>query len=318
MSRLSLVVLLLCLFLAFVSSSSSSLHHSILTDSPVEDSTVFSPSSLSSASPSVKYPLPPHLRPASPRSRSSADELSADEAALPTSVDSFALSFAQSNGTGHSFHSLQATEDYFSMTRLSGSAPWSTRIQPALLLMYKPTSYTQHATGLGVSTGSPWLILFEGTLTMTSGGGGLYNENDVWASADGGRTWDLMAGISRDGRSGVVQSASANSSFSGRQGADNCEDPDSDYIFSIGGLDNAVGLATNQVWYSSNGKDWRRQDSRGDLHSSRASSPPATSTAPATSSPLGESTPTRTLLGESFSTTSGPPPSSRASVSGAA
>ena len=152
-------------------------------------------------------------------------------------------------------------DEYFSMNRLSQFAPWSPRIQPAVLLMYKPTQYTQHLTQISVSTGSPWLILFEGSLTYQGQGGRGVNENDVWASADGGRTWDLMAGISRFGRSGLVNSSLPYSSFIGRGGANNCEDPDSDYIFSIGGVDNSINLATNQVWYSSDGKTWKQQDS---------------------------------------------------------
>ena len=145
---------------------------------------------------------------------------------------------------------------------LTEHAPWSARIQPALLYQTKPTSYTQWQSGVTVSTGSPWIILFEGTLTRQIDGR-MQNENDVWVSVDFGRTWDLMAGISRYGASGYRESGSPNSSFIPRGGANNCEDPASDWVFSIGGTFNgplAQDVATNQVWYSSDGKQWQLQD----------------------------------------------------------
>ena len=251
MSRFTLFFLLLSLL--SLSSPLYSHARDATPSSPSPSSSNVTSSSSTNSSHADDY-LPPHLR-ASPQQRRD----TVDDDAEPSPAH---------NSSSHSFHTLQAAPTYFQMTRLSQFAPWSPRIQPAVLLMYKPTQYVQHLTNIAVSTGSPWLILFEGTLTYQQGGQ-LVNENDVWASADGGRTWDLMAGISRFGRSysvvnnmtAPVPSAQPSSSFFARRGANNCEDPDSDYIFSIGGVDNSIGLSTNQVWYSSDGKTWRQQDS---------------------------------------------------------
>ena len=163
----------------------------------------------------------------------------------------------------------------FYLERVCEAAPWSVRIKPALLFQYRAITYKQHFSGIEVSTGSPWLALFEGSITHEEpeGSGVFYNENDVWASADGGRTWDLISGISRYGISGVTPSALPNSSFFARGGSNNCEDPASDYIFSIGGTSRlgGVDLGTNQVWYSSDGKTWQQQDASQSFNPTRYS-----------------------------------------------
>ena len=168
------------------------------------------------------------------------------------------------NGTipRHHFHTTQQYDaNVFYLERLCEAAPWSVRVKPALLFQYRAITYKQHFSGIEVSTGAPWLTLFEGSENL-QGSDSYQNENDVWASADGGRTWDLVSGVSRYGLSGVTPSALPNSSFFARGGANNCEDPASDYIFSIGGTSRlgGVDLGTNQVWYSSDGKLWRQQD----------------------------------------------------------
>ena len=141
----------------------------------------------------------------------------------------------------------------FSMTRLTAQAPWSFRIQPALLPMYSPITFQQSVTGAVVSLDAPWLILFEGTLTQADT---LRNENDVWASSDGAN-WQLISGVSSfDGRTSAA--FHPNSSFTPRGGSTNCEDPESDRIFSLGGFlvqDNTL-LFTNEVWQSEDGLVW--------------------------------------------------------------
>ena len=153
---------------------------------------------------------------------------------------------------GHRFHPQQAS--VFSMERLCASAPFSPRIQPALLPMQNPIEYRSVASNRTVTTSAPWLLMFEGGL--------LYNqtmtENDVWASTDDGASWDLISGISRFGRSGLVNSASPLSSFTPRVGATNCEDPSTDDVYSLGGLLPLGLTATNDVWFSDHGLEWYR------------------------------------------------------------
>ena len=140
----------------------------------------------------------------------------------------------------------------FWVDQQTATAPWSWRIQPAVLWMYRPIQYVQVGTNRVVNSGSPWLLLFEGSLT--DGNTGL-NENDVWASTDEGRTWDLISGISRLGTSGYVESKLPLSSFKARGASSNCEDPTSDTVYSIGGI-NLDGSLTNEVWRSEDGLYW--------------------------------------------------------------
>ena len=139
----------------------------------------------------------------------------------------------------------------FYVDQMTAVAPWSPRIQPAVLLMYRAIQYQQVGTDRIINTGSPWLMLFEGSLTDWEGN----NENDVWASTDDGRTWDLISGISRAGTSGVVQSKLPLSSFMARGGSSNCEDPTSDTVYSIGGY-TREGVISNEVWRSEDGLSW--------------------------------------------------------------
>ena len=139
----------------------------------------------------------------------------------------------------------------FYVDQTTAVAPWSPRIQPAVLWMYKPVQYQQVGTNAVISTGSPWLLLYDGGLTDADG----VNENDVWASTDEGMTWDLISGISRQGLSGVVESKLPQASFVGRGGSSNCEDPTSDTVYSIGGFGSDF-VATNEVWSSEDGLTW--------------------------------------------------------------
>jgi hypothetical protein len=58
------------------------------------------------------------------------------------------------------------------------------------------------------------------------------------------------------GRSGIVRSGNASSSFIGRRGSNNCADPVSDVILSVGGVIPTTDEYTNQVWRSFDGQNW--------------------------------------------------------------
>ena len=162
------------------------------------------------------------------------------------------LAAVDEEGAVHHFTPYQAST--FSMVRLCASAPWSPRIQPALLPMHVPITYTSVLSNLSVSTSSPWLLLYEGGLLYPPNN---LVENDVWASTDDGETWDLIAGISRFGRNGTTLSASPYTSFSPRVGATNCEDPSTDDVYSLSGVPaGGASLGVNDVWFSDHGVEW--------------------------------------------------------------
>ena len=170
---------------------------------------------------------------------------------------------APSNSSTHAFHPMQSSDVVFTMELMTNTAPWSARIQPALLYQQTPVFYRNAQSNVQVSTGDHWLLLFEGSLSRIGVNDSDYaNENDVWASMDDGQTWDLIAGISRFGTSGVVNSRSPNT-FPARGGSSNCEDPASDRIYSIagyrynisGGVNRGM-YGTTQVYTSTDGKQW--------------------------------------------------------------
>lgn len=76
----------------------------------------------------------------------------------------------------------------FGMTVQTRRAPWSARIQPAVLLMSRPIDYLQAGTKLRISTPPNWLLLYEGSLTYAFDTPFQSNENDIHASADNGAT----------------------------------------------------------------------------------------------------------------------------------
>ena len=164
---------------------------------------------------------------------------------------------AREASRGHSFQSLQSSpEAVFTMERLTVQAPWSSRIQPALVYRQRGLSYTQVGSGINITVGSGALLLFEGGFRVVANGTA-YVENDVWSSADDGHTWDLILGRSLFGRSGAVSAVNANS-FSGRSGSNNCEDPVTSIVYSIGG--NGVnGSPSNTVYRSTDGLTWTAQ-----------------------------------------------------------
>jgi len=203
------------------------------------------------------------------------DEISQVQPTSPIPIHS--QSKSNSNHSRHSMHTMQLPPfdgSQFTMELMTGNAPWSARMQPALLYMRKETRYTQWATNVTVSQGAPWLILYEGSFTVGANNSVGVNENDVWASGDYGRTWDLMAGVSRFGSSGRRVESKYPRTFESRGFANNCEDPASDYIFSLGGWRNEFGgnQGTNDVWYSSDGLTWKLQAAQYRFGPSRYSS----------------------------------------------
>ena len=165
----------------------------------------------------------------------------------------------------HSFKTMQSSTAVFTMERMTAVAPWSGRIQPALLYQREPVLYRNWQSNVQVSTGDHWLLMYEGSLSRATADTETANENDVWASMDDGITWDLIAGISRYGSSGLVYSRSPNSSFTPRGGSSNCEDPASDRIYSVAGYRynitqgrNLGMYGTTQVFSSTNGKNWQQ------------------------------------------------------------
>ncbi len=167
--------------------------------------------------------------------------------------------------SSHHFHTTQSTNT-FTFELMTQTAPWSPRIQPALLYQSKEIVYRRWDNGLQVSTGDNWLLLFEGSLSYVNLGNNTEtaNENDVWASMDGGQSWDLLGGVTRYGLTGyhTAYGTQANS-FTPRGGSNNCEDPASDDIYSIAGYQ-FVGFgtatrSTSQVWRSTDAKRWTFQ-----------------------------------------------------------
>ena len=117
-------------------------------------------------------------------------------------------------------------------------APWSQRTtSPGLYRMTQPRTITNPTDGSTASTGPNWLLLY----------GGAGNENDVYASADDGVTWTLIAGISSGGVYGRRESAHPLTSFPPTFYTCSCEDPGNDDVYQIGGAD---------VWYSSDAMFW--------------------------------------------------------------
>ena len=200
--------------------------------------------------------------------------LSAEEGELPLSyipphtiaaTPAVPLPASSSANGSHHFHTTQSSNT-FTFEQMTNFAPWSPRIQPALLYQSKEITYRRWDNGLQVSTGDNWLLFFEGSLSSRSLGNNTEtsNENDVWASMDGGQTWDLIGGVTRYGSTGyhAAYREQANS-FLARGGSNNCEDPASDDIYSIAGYRyNFAGTAmvsTSEVWRSTDAKRWQWQ-----------------------------------------------------------
>ena len=155
-------------------------------------------------------------------------------------------------------------------TAVTLRAPWSPRIRPGLLLMSEPVTY-RTADGMAASTGRDWLMFYGGMYSLGSVPGSVFDENDVYGSADNGTSWRLMSGIAHRGQMGSIESASAQSSFSATVAEANCEDPLSDDVYVIAGIryntsypagTGAGFLGTNEVWWSPNALQWTRRTGR--------------------------------------------------------
>ena len=161
----------------------------------------------------------------------------------------------------HAMHPMQTTAQ-FTMQRLSANAPWSPRIQPGLMYRTREISYLQVNTGVRVRLGSGYLLMYEGAMTNRSGPVTYSIENDVWVSNDEGRTWDLVAGRSEYGRTGPISSPNnGGNTFQARSGSNNCNDPLSDLIVSLGGTNATSGSSTTTTVSSYNGIQWIAQTS---------------------------------------------------------
>ena len=153
--------------------------------------------------------------------------------------------------------------DTLTFSPLTRRAPWSPRIQPALLLMSSAQTYINPTDGSSGTTGPNWLLLYEGSLT--AGTGPQSNENDVYASVDGGKTWVLISGIARLGQQGDKYSAYPDSSFRATSGAGNCEDPRTDDVYATGGIRSynaTYSEYSSEVWHSSDAVHWRLVNGR--------------------------------------------------------
>ena len=71
-------------------------------------------------------------------------------------------------------------------------------------------------------------------------------------------TWDLVAGRSEYGRSGPTSSPNNNGlTFDARSGSNNCNDPLSDLIVSLGGNNATTTSSTTATYWSYNGQNWQ-------------------------------------------------------------
>ena len=160
-------------------------------------------------------------------------------------------------GLHHSMRPMQAAGPVFNMTRRTAAAPFSHRIQPGLSYRTRPISYTQLGSGITIRLGPGYLLMYEGAMTGAFNGSNVV-ENDVWASGDDGASWDLIRGRSLFGRSGAVNAVNA-ASFVGRRGSNNCGDPLSDILMSLGGANLVTNNATTVSYHSFDGETWNQR-----------------------------------------------------------
>ena len=130
-------------------------------------------------------------------------------------------------------------------------APWSARSTMQTELLGRATSYRNQQTGQTVSVPANSLIMQ---------GNQNYRENDVWLTSDRGVSWQLIAGVSMNGASGMVAAAAPydassftpDASFGGYT-------VDSQYaMYRIGGAIGS-GVCTEAVFRSTDGKTWTNQ-----------------------------------------------------------
>ena len=166
---------------------------------------------------------------------------------------------ASESAPHHAMRPMQSTAAW-NMQRLCATAPFSPRIQPGLMYRTREINYLQVGTGLRQRLGAGYLMMYEGAMTNRTGGPTLAIENDVWISNDNGGTWDLIAGFSAYGRSGPTSAPGMQANtFVGRSGSNNCNDPLSDLVVSLGGINPVTGNSTTVSYSSVNGQQWLAQ-----------------------------------------------------------
>ena len=172
-----------------------------------------------------------------------------DAALLPTLVPA-----AEPTPSVHRMKPMQAQGLIFNMTRRTAAAPFSHRIQPGLAFRTRPITYTQIDTLITIRLGAGYLLLYEGAMSGAYNGTAVV-ENDVWVSGDEGQSWDLIRGRSLFGRRGPVDAVNFNS-FMGRRGSNNCGDPMSDILMSLGGVNMLTNVASTNSYHSFDGETW--------------------------------------------------------------
>ena len=105
-----------------------------------------------------------------------------------------------------------------------------------------------------------------GSLVMSGGFTGSDQNNDVWVSENGGRSWDLIAGWARraneQGGAAPAAGAQAESSFwPVRYESTGIVDHKNGFIYRIGGYGSGAS-ETNDVWRTTNAVNWVKMPAR--------------------------------------------------------
>ena len=223
---------------------------------PREDSTVYE---IPFVQANFDVPITPHTQPLTPIASRRPDSMegAVDSFNRASDVRPTEDGVAEEEAVDHTMRPLQAGSQ-FTMQRRTSMAPWSPRIQPGLMYRSREITYTQAKTGLRVRLGAGYLLMYEGGMTNRTGVVTYSIENDVWISNDDGITWDLIAGRSEYGPSGPTSSPNNNGvTFDARSGSNNCNDPASDLIISLGGNNATTLSSTSSTYYSYTGVNWQ-------------------------------------------------------------
>ena len=126
---------------------------------------------------------------------------------------------------------------------VTANAPWSARSIGAVEVFPKPLSFVSVASGRRVSLAANAFLVHGG-----SGAG-----NDVWVSADKGRSWLLAAGVTAD--SEAASAPYDDSSFVNLGAAAVLLDERNGALYRIGGRE-SVSTESDAVWRTTNGLQW--------------------------------------------------------------
>ena len=126
---------------------------------------------------------------------------------------------------------------------VTDEAAWSARSIGAVELFPKPLSFVSVSTGRKVNLAANSFVLHGG-----SGAG-----NDVWASGDRGRSWQLIAGSTVDGE--AASSPYDETSFTNLGSAAVVLDARSGTLYRIGGRESTTA-ESDAVWRSTNALSW--------------------------------------------------------------